>query len=601
MFGSILPSLGKVALLSTAIFVTIFAGKAFVSEPAGIAVVWPAAGLTFAALVNAPRRQWWCILLAAIAANAVGNWTLSLPLPTSLILCAANASESLLAASLLRRLVPGRLALDRVRQVFSILVAGAVGAAISGGLAAIGLYLHSGTSLAAVSAGWFISDFLGIVLVGSLICAWSFERPMRPPGTREAAFLAASLGLLLLYTLWVFLPLDASVVWGIRGPWTIVVLTQFMAFRSRPRFTLTAVFLASAIAVALTFHGRGPFAGSAAEEGRHLLDLQAFLGGLVTVNLLLGAASCERRRALSRMQQKLRVVELQRARTARDSRELERKSRELEVAKLAAEDACHAKSLFLANMSHEIRTPLTSILGFAELLKEESLSRDGGAAVETIYRNGDHLLALLNDLLDLSKIESGRFELERRACDPRALVAEVESLLRGRAKEKGLSLQAAVADDVPSAIWSDPLRLRQAFLNLASNAVKFTQQGAVSLGLVSAVGNRPGERSLCFRVADTGVGLKSDQIERIFEPFVQADSSTTRCYGGSGLGLAITKRIAESLEGRIDVESQPGRGSTFRFYFTADSRSGSGRLRRAAAAHGAAPQAGPVEGAALLG
>ncbi|MFW5692944.1 MAG: PAS domain S-box protein, partial [Thermoguttaceae bacterium] len=232
-----------------------------------------------------------------------------------------------------------------------------------------------------------------------------------------------------------------------------------------------------------------------------------------------------------------------------------------------AESANRAKSEFLANMSHEIRTPMTAILGFAEmLLGEPGLERappERVDAIRTIQRNGQYLLNLINDILDLSKIEAGKLEVERAACCPAHVLAEVKDLMQVRADAKNLPLLLEYEGPIPESIESDPLRLRQILINLVGNAVKFTETGSVRM--VARLVRRPGEPDLFqVDVVDTGIGLTPAQQARLFQPFSQADSSTTRKYGGTGLGLAISKRLAEMLGGGIVIDSEPGKGSTFR-------------------------------------
>ncbi len=245
---------------------------------------------------------------------------------------------------------------------------------------------------------------------------------------------------------------------------------------------------------------------------------------------------------------------------------LEAANRALAESNRKAEAATRAKSEFLANMSHEIRTPMTAILGFADFLRGESdLDRAPAArrdAIETIHRNGQYLLTLINDVLDLSKIEADRFEIERTACSPNEVLAEVVSLMRVRAESKSLPLTVRFASPLPSSIQSDPRRLRQILINLVGNAIKFTQQGTVHIEAQFLAGDDAADR-LQFDVVDTGIGIAPDQIERLFQPFTQADSSTTRRFGGTGLGLTISKRLAVMLGGDIVVQSSPGEGSRF--------------------------------------
>ncbi|HLK10184.1 MAG TPA: ATP-binding protein [Candidatus Binatia bacterium] len=238
--------------------------------------------------------------------------------------------------------------------------------------------------------------------------------------------------------------------------------------------------------------------------------------------------------------------------------------RERERAHHAALEAARAKSAFLANMSHEIRTPMTAILGYAELLSDpEASAHDREAYVETIRLNGEHLLRLVNDILDLSRIEAGRLPVERVDCSPAQLVAEVVSSMRVRADSKKLRLQLGYAGPIPERIQADPTRLRQILMNLVGNAIKFTEQGGVQVTVSLAPAADGMRATLCFAVADTGIGITPEQRERLFVPFGQADPSTTRRFGGSGLGLVISKRLANMLGGDIAVESTPGAGSTF--------------------------------------
>ena len=239
--------------------------------------------------------------------------------------------------------------------------------------------------------------------------------------------------------------------------------------------------------------------------------------------------------------------------------ELAAKSVEAVAARRVAEEANRIKGAFLANMSHEIRTPLAAIIGFANLLLDDRLPETERAkSVQTIARHGQHLLALVNDVLDLSKIEADRMTVERIPCDPAQILADVEAMLAERAWAKGLPLVVHVAPNVPPRVRSDPTRLRQVMLNLISNAIKFTPGGEVRVELSA------GEHdALRLVVIDTGIGMTADEIDRLFVPFNQADVSTTRRFGGTGLGLAICKRLVEMMHGRIDVTSAAGVGTTF--------------------------------------
>ena len=233
----------------------------------------------------------------------------------------------------------------------------------------------------------------------------------------------------------------------------------------------------------------------------------------------------------------------------------------------AATAATRAKSEFLANMSHEIRTPMTAILGYADVLLERDHLDDGGAgsteAAEIIRRNGEYLLGIINDILDLSKIEAGKLQVERIACNPCALVADVASLVAVKARGAGLALNVEYEGPLPATILTDPTRLRQILINVVGNAIKFTELGSVRL--VTRFVEMGERSSVEFDVVDSGIGMTEEQIAKLFQPFTQADASMARKFGGTGLGLTISKRFAKMLGGDLVViHSQPGAGSHFR-------------------------------------
>jgi len=259
---------------------------------------------------------------------------------------------------------------------------------------------------------------------------------------------------------------------------------------------------------------------------------------------------------------------------------LEQNNHKLREANAAAEASNLAKSEFLANMSHEIRTPMTAIVGFAEQLNDAGLSdADRRQAVDTIQRNGRHLVDVINDILDLSKIEAGKLEVDILECSPAQIVCDVASLIRVTTNESSVAFRVRFASPIPSKIQTDPMRLRQILFNLLSNAVKFTEHGKVEVKVRLVRPDDVAETSepgpvLEFSVCDTGIGMTSEQVTGLFQSFHQADSSMSRRYGGTGLGLAISKKLANMLGGDITVDSEYGVGSTFTCRITTGSLDG---------------------------
>jgi PAS domain S-box-containing protein len=263
---------------------------------------------------------------------------------------------------------------------------------------------------------------------------------------------------------------------------------------------------------------------------------------------------------------------------------------DFKLAQQKAEAANVAKSQFLAAMSHEIRTPMNGVLGMAAVLEGTTLDDRQRRMVEVINHSGAQLIAIINDILDLSKIEAGRMEIDRVAFDVEELVDSVAALHELRAEEKGLEFVFAVEDDARGRYIGDPARIRQVLNNLLANALKFTEQGRVSLSVARRAARSDGTVELHFDIVDTGIGIAPDALARLFAPFTQADASITRTYGGTGLGLAISRQLCELMDGDIEAESDADAGSTFRFHVRVEACAG--------LAMPAAPNAGAGAGAA---
>ena len=240
----------------------------------------------------------------------------------------------------------------------------------------------------------------------------------------------------------------------------------------------------------------------------------------------------------------------------------QRMQRELEQTRRRAEQASEAKSMFLANVSHEIRTPLTAVLATAELLADSGLDDEQARLADTMHRSGQRLLRLVNEILDFSAIEAGKATVYDVDLDLRAVVLDVVELARPAAEDKGLLLSVDVDPGLPDPVGGDPERIAQVLTNLVSNAVKFTDEGAVHVR-VEVAERTPGTTKVMLRVEDTGIGLSEEQQGRLFEAFSQGDPSIARRYGGTGLGLAICKQLVTLMGGSVWVTSTPGAGSTF--------------------------------------
>jgi two-component system, sensor histidine kinase and response regulator len=633
-----------------------------------VTLVWPPSGVAVAALLLYGVRLWPGLVLGAFTATA----STGAPLGFALGAAIGNPLEAVAAFYLLRKVARFDGALERVRDVFALLLLGsAASTVISATVGVTSLCLAEMApwqAFGAIWRSWWLGDAVGILLVTPLIVTWARTPSMAAYRGRalEAGWLLLGAGAVTsaVFGGWIF---SASRVFPFE--YLVFPFIVWAAFRFGSRGAATIACLTVSLAVWGTAHGYGPFTGD--ELNRSLFLLWCFIIVVAVQSLFLAAAVAEReqaRRALQSSEGQLRLLiekvptviayvdgdlryrfvnrafgdwygvspaecqgkpmrEVLDARTraayephllrALDGEEIvaevavsgpgqdtrhvslacvphrnergradgviqviadvtERKqeAEALQQAKETAEATARVKSLFLANMSHEIRTPINGMLGMSGLLLDTELDDEQRDYVKTLRQCGDALLTLINDILDFSKIEAGRLDLELVDFELEAAVHDVLDLVAENAYGKGLELVGLVDPEVPAWVAGDPGRFRQILINLVGNAIKFTQAGEVRVHVRLDEKDQEDQPRACLRVevSDTGIGIAREARGRLFEPFSQADASTTRRFGGTGLGLTIAKELAQQMNGAIGVDSEPGRGSTFWFTVQLDRR-----------------------------
>jgi signal transduction histidine kinase len=519
--------LGQVAAVAALYILAALAGLRMDAVSGFASLVWPPTGIALAAVLLLGRRIWPGIFVGALVANLLTG----APSLAAAGIATGNTLEAVVGAYALSRVAGFRLSLDRLRDVLALIVlAAAVSTMISATIGVTTLYaagLVQQSKFAETWRTWWIGDAIGALLVAPAILVWA-KRPRLHPSPRgfaEAAIL--SLGFMLASLLLFIAPFTSE-----GGPlgqaYVFFPLLMWAAIRFGQRGSVTATVVVSAIAVIGTVLGRGPFIQPTLHES--LLTLQTFMGVTAATFLVLGASVSER----------------------------ERYEEELRAARDIATAANSAKAGFLAVMSHELRTPLNAIAGYAEIL---SLGVDGpltpkqNDAVARIRNNQQHLLALIDDVLNFAKIEAGSTSITSEPVQVCELLDSLEPVLRPDLVRRELTFVWNGCDRAV-AVQADPVRLRQILLNVLGNAIKFTPpHGHIELSALRTAD----KVSIC--VSDTGIGIPPDKIGRVFEPFFQVQSGTTREYAGVGLGLAISRDFARAMGGDIEVESAQGQGS----------------------------------------
>ncbi|MDZ5460898.1 MASE1 domain-containing protein [Azohydromonas lata] len=517
-------------------------GQGFSIAPAMGVCLWPPSGLFVATLLLQPARQWPPLMAVALCADLFSSIVIfKFPPGIAVVIAIGNALEAFVGAFLLQRWARGNFRFSGVASVMAFLLCATVFSPLLsmlvGGTA---VSIHTGDPLLDSWKLWWTGDAAGVLMFAPLILAVLGPQGGTGRGAARTAEIALILCLLLAVghgvmlnphpTIFIILPI---LIWAaIRGEHLAIALANF---------------LMTVQVVLYTKRGLGPFALDYALETRQFL-VQSFIMAAALTGLVLAGLACQRRKS---------ALELNAARTAAEAALAAAESQ-----RIIAERANQVKSQFLAHMSHELRTPLNAVMGFSHLMTRMSLPHPAGDYATHIHHAGGHLLSLIDDVLDLSRIEAGKLQLEIVPFKLLPLLDAVCALLQPQAQAKALELRLDIPVPLPDEVVGDSLRLKQVLINLLSNAVKFTQSGSVVLS-VHPVTCNPELVTLLFAVQDTGMGIPLEQQSHIFEPFMQADSSTTRQFGGTGLGLAIVRRLVDMMGGLLELQSAPGQGSTF--------------------------------------
>jgi len=527
--------------------------------------VWPGAGVIVGLLLAWGRSRWLGVFLGALYLNSHRSG-LSIP---AVIAAIGSTVGTLITVSLILRLTRTSYPFHRVRHVVIFSLCSIFSGTLFQTITGVGAYILSGRYIGNSFLGffwpWWIGDSVGVLLFAPLVVVWlRSQRDAAIKSWFNWEVLAAIISLIIVayFSFYDSQPIE----------YLLLPPLLWSAFRFGAKLTTLLMVLVGMTASVATAYKFGVFYRAIA-KGDSLLLLQIFMGVIAITAMAVLAIVDENRKANLRLQKINAELEQRVFTRTRDLHQSESKALELAA---RAEAANQAKSIFIANMSHELRSPLNAVLGFSQLMmRDENITTEHYESASIINRSGDYLLTLINNILDLSKIEAGKTTLNIQTFDLLYLLNDIEDMLHLRAANAGINLIFESDSNVPRYISTDPVKLRQVLINLIGNAIKFTKVGSVFIHVTNAdtsantsanIGNQ--EYVLSFSVRDTGVGIAAEELSELFESFSQAQAGRDK-QEGTGLGLAISRRFVQLLGGEISVTSELGQGTTFQFQIQA--------------------------------
>lgn len=516
-------TLAAAGLLSVVVAVLAYASLLAPQDYGRAAPIWVANAITVVFVLRSGPGRWPIWVAAGFLGNFAADIAIGNTIITSVVLAGANVVEVLICGLGLRRVAPEGFDPVKARHLALGVGFALLGSFVSAVLASAWLGLLEGRHVVSQLLVWTLADTLGLIIpTPCLLILADWRRHWQDRGPRGWA-----LGILL-----AVIALEAAIFAQNAYPLLFLVPLATVAAAVVVRMVGAAIVVlaTAALAIGFTFAGRGPIVLESQSWTQTLVLLQLFVAVVCGLTLQVAALQQQRRETMRRLGEAL----------------------------AEAEQAARVKAEFLANMSHEIRTPLTSILGFASLLSEKDLDAESSRYAGRVLSASRNLLALVNDVLDFSKLEAGRLEIKPEVGSPEQCGRDVVELFATQAAEKRITI-AFAAGGLPPALTADFDRVRQVLINLVGNAVKFTASGGVQVSARYDAGR------LMYRVVDTGLGLAAADQTKLFQRFSQVDAAVNRAHAGSGLGLAISRGLVEAMGGAIGVESRPGAGATFWF------------------------------------